>query len=286
MLKKYIKKSGIPRMVRVTAVFLVLFSALLWEARPARSADCQAWYTVQRGDTLYKIGLKYNMTWDRIATANHIANPNKIYAGQVLCIPTAAQPQPTPIPTTAASTSVEYVKTLTDVYMRTGPGMEYSKLGIVKMGQVVKVTGVSINGLWWRVLCLDGTVGSCWITARSKYTKPTTAPGATPVSTPVPTPKPVVIPTFKIQAVVRDQTVTIQTANFPAGMQFKVYMGPYGTKGIGGYYVTTTDSGAGGSFTATYSIPAALHGSYRIAIRLEGSAGYYSYNWFYNNTTK
>jgi hypothetical protein len=62
-------------------------------------------------------------------------------------------------------------------------------------------------------------------------------------------------------------------------------MGKYGTLGIGGTVVTTTDSGDGGTFTATYNIPEKFKGSYRVAIRLESpDSGYYAYNWFYNNT--
>jgi len=94
------------------------------------------------------------------------------------------------------------------------------------------------------------------------------------------------IPTFTIVSVVKDSSVTIQTYNFPAGDTFTVTMGPYGTLGIGGIVVETTASGAGGAFTKTYTVPASLSGSARIAIRLQSSlTGYYAYNWFYNNTT-
>lgn len=94
------------------------------------------------------------------------------------------------------------------------------------------------------------------------------------------------IPTFSITSVVTDDTVTIKTNNYPAGETFTVMMGAYGTLGIGGIVVDTQESGGGGSFSATYDIPAALHGSTRIAIRLESpSSGYYSFNWFWNNTT-
>lgn len=93
------------------------------------------------------------------------------------------------------------------------------------------------------------------------------------------------IPTFSIAAVVRDATVTIQTYNFPANDTFTVRMGAYGTQGIGGIVVDTQSSGSGGSFSATYAIPAELAGSYKIAIRLESpTSGYYAFNWFYNNT--
>ena len=61
-------------------------------------------------------------------------------------------------------------------------------------------------------------------------------------------------------------------------------MGAYGTLGIGGIVVATTNSGAGGAFQATYNIPDALKGSQRIAIRMDASGGFFAYNWFWNNT--
>lgn len=91
-------------------------------------------------------------------------------------------------------------------------------------------------------------------------------------------------PTFVITAVDRNNYVEIRTDNLPAGENFTVTMGYMGTQGVGGYVVATTYSGAGGSITAQYNIPAALANQYKIAIRLVGqSSGYYAYNWFYNN---
>ena len=92
-----------------------------------------------------------------------------------------------------------------------------------------------------------------------------------------------VIPTFTITAVDEDNTVSIKAQNFPAGDSFKVTMGKFGTKGVGGVFVTNQNSDTG-SFTATYNIPASLKGLTRIAIRLQSpTSGYYSYNWFWNN---
>ena len=94
------------------------------------------------------------------------------------------------------------------------------------------------------------------------------------------------IPTFTISAVVKDDEVTITTKNFPVDRTFTVLMGKYGTLGIGGIEVDSTDSGDGGSFEATYAIPDELKGQSRIAIRLESTTGgFYSYGWFWNNTT-
>ena len=117
---------------------------------------------------------------------------------------------------------------------------------------------------------------------------PTTASGtstaatATPVATKTPPYRG--IPTFSITTVQQGASVSILTNNFPAGQTFTVKMGEFGTAGVGGIVVGTTESGAGGSIAATYSIPAELAYRDRIAVRLEGPLGYYSYNWFYNNT--
>jgi predicted chitinase/LysM repeat protein len=55
-------------------------------------------YTVQPGDTLSKIGAKFGMSYQEIAAANGISNPNRIYPGQVLTIPGAAETSgPSPI---------------------------------------------------------------------------------------------------------------------------------------------------------------------------------------------
>ncbi|MGH2524188.1 MAG: LysM peptidoglycan-binding domain-containing protein, partial [Anaerolineales bacterium] len=117
----------------------------------------------------------------------------------------------------------------------------------------------------------------------------TPRPGATPTPAPSPTRGPTrtpfVTPAFRIVSVVRDQSVTIQTANFPANQRFDVLMGAYSTQGINGTKVTTTDSGSGGTFSATYTIPAAFTGARRIAIRLQSASGFFSYNWFWNNST-
>ncbi|MCL4266421.1 MAG: LysM peptidoglycan-binding domain-containing protein [Anaerolineae bacterium] len=53
-------------------------------------------YTVQYGDTLFSIARRYNTTVSAIVAANNIPNPNLIYVGQVLEIPTDGGPPPQP----------------------------------------------------------------------------------------------------------------------------------------------------------------------------------------------
>jgi len=165
-------------------------------SQPPTNPVCVTYHTIRWGETLYKIGLRYNLTWKPIAQTNNLANPNHIYAGQVLCIPGSAAPS---------------------------------------------------------------------------------------TNTPAPSS---VVPTFLITDVTRNKQVSIATRDFPPLQEFKVSMGKMGTQGVAGIVVDETYSGSGGSFKATYSIPKALRGLERIAIRLESSSGYYSYNWFYNNTTQ
>jgi len=91
------------------------------------------------------------------------------------------------------------------------------------------------------------------------------------------------IPTFTIVAVDEDASVTIKTNNFPKDQKFTVRMGSYGTAGIGGTVIGTIESGNGGVFESTFTIPETLKGSTRIAIRLENTSGFFAYNWFWNN---
>ncbi|MCL4265173.1 MAG: hypothetical protein KJ069_18295 [Anaerolineae bacterium] len=91
------------------------------------------------------------------------------------------------------------------------------------------------------------------------------------------------IPTISIVSVVPDQTVTIQTHNYPRGQIFTVRMNYMGTAGLGGEVVGSFDSSRG-DLAATYTIPTFLRGQQQIAIRLDSTQGYYSFNWFWNNT--
>lgn len=51
-------------------------------------------YTVVGGDTLHKIATRHGTTWQTLAQANCLANPNLIYVGQALHVP--AKPAPPP----------------------------------------------------------------------------------------------------------------------------------------------------------------------------------------------
>jgi len=94
------------------------------------------------------------------------------------------------------------------------------------------------------------------------------------------------VPSFTISSVVKDSMVSIFAKDFPAGQTFTVRMGEYGTGAVGGVVVSTTDTGKGGDFTATYSIPESMKGNESIALRMESTSGYYAFNWFYNSSSR
>lgn len=92
-----------------------------------------------------------------------------------------AQPAPEPIASVpvdmnAYQTNVKYVMALQDVNIRSGPGTQFRILSYIAEGQTAKVTGVNANGNWWRVICPDNSVGSCWVSALSSLTKPADSP--------------------------------------------------------------------------------------------------------------
>ncbi len=58
-------------------------------------------HVVQRGETLVQIARRYGVGVGELARVNRVANPDRIYVGQVLRIPSAsaaATPAPTPLP--------------------------------------------------------------------------------------------------------------------------------------------------------------------------------------------
>ncbi len=85
-------------MRRLVAVFMLLIILLPVTSVLGQSNYVQ--YTVVRGDNLFRISLRFGTTIASIVAANpSITNPNLIFAGQVLNIPTGGTPPTQPPPT-------------------------------------------------------------------------------------------------------------------------------------------------------------------------------------------
>lgn len=96
-------------------------------------------------------------------------------------------PVVTPVDTNAYPTDVKFVMAQQDVRLRSGPGTQFRILGFIAEGQTAKVTGVSADRNWWRVICPDNSTGSCWVSAARNLTQPTDGPSPLPDTTVYPT---------------------------------------------------------------------------------------------------
>lgn len=70
-------------------LFMLILSASMLAVMLMSSVSAAVTHTVVRGDSMWKIATKYEVGLSEIKSANsHIANPDLIYPGQVLNIPT------------------------------------------------------------------------------------------------------------------------------------------------------------------------------------------------------
>lgn len=109
-------------------------------------------YTVQRGDTLSEIALRYGTTVNQIASQNRIANPNLIYVGQILTI--ASNTNANNIG--SAGTQKYIVKsgdTLSEIALRYGTTVNklvslngIKNPNLIYPGQVLRITVGNSNG--------------------------------------------------------------------------------------------------------------------------------------------
>lgn len=99
---------------------LVLLALLMIAPLSAQAADCGT-HVVQRGENLFRIGLRYGVHYRTLAAYNGIYDPARIYAGQVIRIPctgtvVTSNPVVTTYPVTAypvATTTNPWVTTTT-----------------------------------------------------------------------------------------------------------------------------------------------------------------------------
>jgi LysM repeat protein len=98
-------------------------------------------YVVQQGDTLFRIALRFNTTVDALARYNNILNPNRIFVGQRILIPTAGSaPVPAqPIPGTGGP------------YIGVGGAVH-----IVRAGENIFRIGLLYNVTWDRIARANG----------------------------------------------------------------------------------------------------------------------------------
>lgn len=81
-------------MKRKLVLIVVALSLLAMAAVPSAEAwgNCAQYHRVRFGETLASIARFYGTSFPYLASLNGLTNPNRIFAGQVLCVAIAQQP--------------------------------------------------------------------------------------------------------------------------------------------------------------------------------------------------
>lgn len=87
----------------------------------AHAATTTQSYTIVSGDTLSRIASKFGVSVSSLVAANHIADPNLIYAGNTLIIPGGGSPRAS-VPPTAQLSHGSYADMIREVFGPYGDG--------------------------------------------------------------------------------------------------------------------------------------------------------------------
>jgi N-acetylmuramoyl-L-alanine amidase len=148
-----------------------------------RSED-GAWYVVRINPQVVPAGFAWVQAIQVQAT--NVENAPVIAAPPA---PTSAPPPP------PSNTGVPMATATTAVNIRTGPGTEYSVLGVAQTGASAEITGKSEDGGWWQVVVSTSLTpeGLAWVSADYTYAVNTetvpvveTPPPPEPIETPPP----------------------------------------------------------------------------------------------------
>jgi len=137
----------------VVVAFLIVS---LFGLTASRAFADPAVYTVQAGDTLYRIAARYGKTVDEIVRANGLRNPSLIYRGQQLIIPDDTAEEGSYQTATMSSSQPVYVvqpgDTLVGIALRFGmTARELAELNqleqwdLIFAGQRLKVLGIAVG---------------------------------------------------------------------------------------------------------------------------------------------
>lgn len=125
----------------VLTALLVVGSGFIGSLQSASASDyaatCAQYHTVQRGENLYRIGLRYNLSVTTLQSMNGIRDANRIYAGQSLCVKISAP---------AITYTVQRGDTLFRIAQRYGVNMytlaqvnNIANVNLIYAGQVLKI---------------------------------------------------------------------------------------------------------------------------------------------------
>jgi LysM repeat protein len=121
-------------------------------------------HTVQRDETLYRIGLKYGVTWQALMEYNDLRDPTDLYVGQVLKIPATSGGYAPRMKTSVAGT-----ETLADPD-RKAPGEEQTY--IVQQGDTLYRIGLRYGVTWQTLMVRNNMQDPSELSAGQELTIP------------------------------------------------------------------------------------------------------------------
>jgi len=223
-------------LIALLAILSGLTSPVLGVPEAEERSASSVVHIVQWGENLTLIARRYGVSTAVIAQANGIANPNYIYAGQRLVIPTGASP-PSPPPSGQTTTYVvRRGDTLSAIAYRLGttvnalvslnglvnpnliyagqvlkvPGQEQSPppsntcVYVVKRGDNLTKIALAHGTTVWALTITNNLANPSFIWVGQRLVIPGCSPGTTPTPTPqppapTPTPGPAATPTPTVQ---------------------------------------------------------------------------------------
>jgi LysM repeat protein len=146
----------------IIGLIFVISSGLVVNQSEAQTGGCSTTHTIQRGETLFRIAVRYKTTVADLQARNSISNPNRIYAGQQLCISGGFVPPMTPIPGNQVGLGTVSTWALN---VRYGAGIQYPIIRQIVRGETFPTLGRSSDGLWYQITvdAIAGTKG--WVSS-------------------------------------------------------------------------------------------------------------------------
>ena len=200
--------------MRKVLVACLLAGLILMSAAPLLAADGTV-HVVRAGQTLFGISRQYGVNMLELARVNGIANPNRIYVGQRLTIPTGGT---TPPPTTPAPPTPPEAPGGIYVVVRGD-----TLFGIARRHGVAMVAIAQANGIQ--------NVNRIYVGQRLVIPGATTTP--TPPTNPPPAPPPVSSGAFELGGHIRDLGIPHSELMRNSGMNWVKTQVHFGQSGAG-----------------------------------------------------
>ncbi len=136
-------------------VAVVVLSGAVWTSSAQAAAVCQQYHSVQPGENLFRISLRYGTTVPALMSLNQLANASLIYVGQQLCVSGTVSnpvPAPAPIPGNQPTYTVQRGDTLYSIARRynvptvaLAQANGITNYNLIYVGQVLRIPTTATN---------------------------------------------------------------------------------------------------------------------------------------------